>query len=681
MLWGIVMKDAMFQYILSQAAKNSLDEVSEEEVGELVSSTEDKLGVELTGYATIDKPYNQFYSEEVLHKDFPKEKIATAVLKRAQGIREKTAYICERKFTYGQLYDNTLKYAKILRDKYHVGSGDRIVMDVLSTPDAICAFLAANLVGAKVRPIDPIYSVDQIEHILTEYEPKMIICNALHYGNMKKAIGSREIPVSYTKLKGYLPFIPKAKKQVINTIERLNEFKMKKSGDASWSNYCDEIESVKDKSVTLDDFSAEFTPNEVATIFSTSGTTGEAKGVEVTNENFLSNVYKEYYSDFDLSPGDSLFNPMPTCSSFFWYVISLAAFLGLPTSLSPLFDAKQSPKQISEDKSTWVLLGPIIIEQLCNYIESVEKNDSVFFDFLCKIEDILFGKNKLSSVAEIKSKRHYVSGGDLLTLDLERRAKSHGLVINNNLGTSENTGPSTNPNGGRRNNIAYYEGCVGVSLPGNDMAIFSYDEENGIPDITAENYEQGMRYYEIGEICFNAKNANVFAGYYNNPRATSEVKLKHQDGSIWYHSGDLGYMDPAGHVFCCGRKSGLIVRDGHKVWAPKIEMVGKKIPGISDCVVIGVPDDKDKEVPVCFVVFDEDVNPQQKNSIINSFYSQVLVDLDSKHVPYYCKELDEIPRNLMTKAKIGELKRIYDEEMLPELSDGKKKAKIFLKNK
>ena len=325
------MKNEMLQFIIEQASKNSLDEIDEEKVKKLVIETEKNLKSELSGYATIDKPYNQFYSSEVLNKEFPKEKIATAVLKRAQKMRDMTAYICEQEFSFGQLYDNTLKYAHILKNKYHVKSGDRIVMDVLSTPDAICAFLAANLVGAKVRPIDPIYSVEQIEHILTEYDPKMVICNALHYGNMKKAIKDRNIPVSYTKLKGYLPFVPKAKKQVINTIEHINEIKMHKSKD-NWSNFLDELATVKDKEVTLEEFSSYFTPNEVATIFSTSGTTGEAKGVEVTNENFLSNVYKEYYSDFDLNPGDSLFNPMPTCSSFFWYVISLAAFLGISTS-------------------------------------------------------------------------------------------------------------------------------------------------------------------------------------------------------------------------------------------------------------------------------------------------------------------------------------------------------------
>ena len=173
----------------------------------------------------------------------------------------------------------------------------------------------------------------------------------------------------------------------------------------------------------------------------------------------------------------------------------------------------------------------------------------------------------------------------------------------------------------------------------------------------------GQMYYEVGEICFKASNPNVFAGYFNNPEATAQTILTHSDGSVWYHSGDLGYMDPAGHCFCCGRKSGLIVRDGHKVWAPKIEIVAKNIAGIDDCAVIGVPDAKENEVPACFIVFSDGVNPQQKNAIVREFYSNVLSSIDEKHVPTYWKELDAIPRNLMAKAKIPELNEIYEDDI------------------
>ena len=668
-IWAILkgdifVKENILDFIILQAKENSLDSINEEQVRSMVEETETNLGYELSGYATIDKPYNQFYDEEVLNAEFPKQKISTEILDRALKIPNTIAFRCESNFSYKELYTLTLKYAAVLKNKYHIKVGDVIVMDVLSTPDAICAFLACNLLGAKVRPIDPIYSIDQIEKILIEYQPKVVVCNAINYNSMNKAIGQKDIPVSYIKLKGHLPFVPALKKSIINLLEDVNELQMHKGKSSSWSSFHDEVDSVTD-TIKYEDVASPYVENEIAAIFPTSGTTGEAKGVEVTNENFLSNVFKEYISDFDILEGDSLFNPMPTCSSFFWYTIALAAFLGVTTSLSPVFDAKNSVKQIAEDDSTWVLLGPIIIEQLCECIEDNEKDLFKLRNIANKIEKLL-KKERISYAQLVQAKRHYISGGDLLPLELERRAISHSLNIHNNLGTSENTGPSTNPNGARKNKIGYYEGCVGISLPGNDMAIFKFDEESDLPAIESENYDIGLQYYEVGEICFNANNPNVFSNYFNNPNATSNVKIKHSDGSIWYHSGDLGYMDPAGHVFCCGRKSGLIVRDGHKVWAPKIELIAKEIDGIDDCSVIGVPNSRENEVPVCFLVFNDSVNPQMKKTIVNEFYSQVLALLDAKHVPTYWKELEEIPRNLMAKAKIGELKEIYDADINSE---------------
>ena len=124
----------------------------------------------------------------MLESEYPKDKISTAILKRALTNSEKVAYRCEREFTYGELYDEVVNYAYVLKNKYKVQKGDKIIMDVLSTPDAISAFLAANLIGAEIRPIDPIYSPEQIDKILVDYDPKLIICNALHYENMKKEI-------------------------------------------------------------------------------------------------------------------------------------------------------------------------------------------------------------------------------------------------------------------------------------------------------------------------------------------------------------------------------------------------------------------------------------------------------------------------------------------------------------
>ena len=102
----------------------------------------------------------------------------------------------------------------------------------------------------------------------------------------------------------------------------------------------------------------------------------------------------------------------------------------------------------------------------------------------------------------------------------------------------------------------------------------------------------------------------------------------------------------------------MVIKFGQK----KIEEVVKDIDGVDDCAVIGVPDDHDKEVPACFVSFSEDCGVEQKEKVKTVIQSSVMSALDEKHVPKYIDELDVIPRNLMMKVKVGELKRIFDNE-------------------
>ena len=186
-------------------------------------------------------------------------------------------------------------------------------------------------------------------------------------------------------------------------------------------------------------------------------------------------------------------------------------------------------------------------------------------------------------------------------------------------------------------------------------------------------------YYQIGEICYKKENANIFKEYYKNKKATNEVFLTHPDGTIWYHTGDLGYLDIDGRLFCSGRKNGLIISDGHKVWTPKIENITRKINGIIDCSVIGVADEKRKEVPVIFIKYASEITEEQKKQLQQIIHDQILYNLDEYHLPNAYLELPEIPRNLMLKAKISELNKLYDEYLEKETIKGNTK-KLKLKN-
>ena len=114
------MRKDVLKEIASLAAMNSVDGIDEEKIQKMIDSTEKTLGVELSGYATIDKPYRQFYTKQMLESEYPKDKISTAILKRALTNSTKVAYRCERNLTYGELYDEVINYAYVLKNKYKI---------------------------------------------------------------------------------------------------------------------------------------------------------------------------------------------------------------------------------------------------------------------------------------------------------------------------------------------------------------------------------------------------------------------------------------------------------------------------------------------------------------------------------------------------------------------------------
>jgi long-chain acyl-CoA synthetase len=96
-------------------------------------------------------------------------------------------------------------------------------------------------------------------------------------------------------------------------------------------------------------------------------------------------------------------------------------------------------------------------------------------------------------------------------------------------------------------------------------------------------------------------------GYYNNEIATQEVLKKHEDGCIWLHSGDLGYIDEDGCLFIKGRLKRMIVRhDGFKVFPTQIENVLEEHEAVKDCCVVGRSDTSHSEgcLPAAFIVLE-----------------------------------------------------------------------------
>jgi acyl-CoA synthetase (AMP-forming)/AMP-acid ligase II len=90
---------------------------------------------------------------------------------------------------------------------------------------------------------------------------------------------------------------------------------------------------------------------------------------------------------------------------------------------------------------------------------------------------------------------------------------------------------------------------------------------------------------ERGEIA--VRSSLVMAGYYKNPEATAEAS-RHG----WHHTGDIGYLDDKGYLFIVDRAKDMIITGGFNVYSAEVEQALLAHPGVRDCGVVGLPDEK-----------------------------------------------------------------------------------------
>ena len=175
---------------------------------------------------------------------------------------------------------------------------------------------------------------------------------------------------------------------------------------------------------------------------------------------------------------------------------------------------------------------------------------------------------------------------------------------------------------------------IGVPLKGIKVATF--DPETG------EKLEDGVE----GELCFNSD--SVFVEYLNNPEETSKIKQIH-DGEEWIHTGDIGRVVEEGYVFISGRSKRLIKRMAFKISPDTIESVIMTIPEVKDCVVVGVPDEVETEVPMAFIELNNEYNEMYKE-IEAKILIKCQEELPDYEIPKHIQHISEIPYQNGKKA-------------------------------
>ncbi|WP_104017588.1 class I adenylate-forming enzyme family protein [Roseovarius nitratireducens] len=323
----------------------------------------------------------------------------------------------------------------------------------------------------------------------------------------------------------------------------------------------------------------------------TSGTTGKPKGVKLTTRSMLWVNAACWAPIVHLGPEDRVLSPLPLFHSYAlnFSVLSIVAN-GAGEFIMEKFSTREAMDLLEQGNFT-IMPG---VPTMFHYLMLAAKEE---------------GWNPFHSV------RRCVSAGAIMSATLNGAFEEQfGIELLDGYGITETSTMVTMNWPGE----ARVLGSCGLPLPG--LAVRLVDAE-----------DHNVPFGEEGELI--VRGPNVMQGYHGKPEAT-EAALK----AGWYRTGDLARMDAAGYLTITGRLKELIIRGGQNIAPAEVEETIQTMAGIRDCAVVGVAHETLGEVPVAFIVAENDLPALQA---VRDFCARTL---SSYKLPHDVVAVAEIPR-------------------------------------
>lgn len=352
--------------------------------------------------------------------------------------------------------------------------------------------------------------------------------------------------------------------------------------------------------------------NRRAMIIYTSGTTGKPKGV-VTRHSALETQIRMLVEAWKWEKEDHILNILPLHHVHgVVNMLSCALWSGACCEFLPAFDAEKVYERFEKGEINLFMAVPTIYYKLIAHFEGMPPNR----------------QQKVSH--KLGDFRLMVSGSAALPVStLERWKEISGHTLLERYGMTEMGMAISNPYEGERR-----PGCIGQPLPGVSIRLVN-DEGKVVP------------LGESGEI--QVKGANVFQEYWRKPEATQKAFTK----EAWFQTGDIAVIEK-GYYRILGRNSVDIIKSGgYKISALEIEEILRKYPGITDCAVVGVPDEEWGERVVAGLVID---NSEIDKENLTSWLKE---QLPGYKIPRSYRVLKDLPRNTMGKVTKIRLKKMF----------------------
>lgn len=502
----------------------------------------------------------------------------------------------------------TLQYKDVARKiaKFHIvlesagiRPGDKIAVCGRNSAHWAVAFLATVTYGAVIVPILHEFKADNIHNIVNHSEAKLLFVGDRAWENLNEE--AMPLLMGIVLLTDFTPVVCR-NEQLMEAFEHRNVL----YGTRFPKNFRPEHISYR----------KEESPEELAVINYTSGTTGYSKGVMLPYRSLWSNV-AYCHEMLPVRPGDHIVSMLPLEHVFgmvydFLYVFSAGAHLYFLTRMpSPKIIAQS----FSEIRPRIISCVPLIVEKIIkkDILPRIDNkigklllrmpivNDKIKADMRKKAMEV-FGSN----FDEI------IIGGAPFNAEVERFLKQIGFPYTIAYGMTE-CGPIICSSRWETLKLA----SCGKATTRMEVKIDSPDPQNVAGEI----------------IC---KGANLMLGYYKNAEATSQII----DVNGWLHTGDLATMDTEGYVTVRGRsKNMLLTASGQNIYPEEIESKLNNMPYVSESLIVL---QKDKLVALIYPDFDDAFAHGMEQSDIEKVMEDNRNELNLQ-LPAYCQ---------ITKVKI-----------------------------
>lgn len=507
-------------------------------------------------------------------------KFATFLASHAAMMGGKDAVVCGlERLSFKELDAQTTRLAEALRDEAQVQPGDRVAVYLPNGVGFVRAFISAVKAGALAVPVNPALSVPEVAHILSDCSPKAaFICGSTRPAFLRAAAGAAPI--------ASIACDPDGEGDLV--VDQLLD--AERPPRAPLDVPCD-----------ADD----------CTVVYTSGTTGRAKGVVLTQSNyvFVNGYLNGWY--WGLTPHDR-----HLCTTPLAHRAGMARLMNMILHGSTLvvmarFDPQEAVRLVRDERVTVFGMVPTVGRMMLREIEA--------------------------RAADFATLRVALVTGEAFPLDVKKRlcaalpqVRFYSFYAMTEAGAIAWLDSSEQ---------FTHAASAGRAWPGVDLKLV---------DDAGRDVAEG----EVGEVWVRSGRPGCFSTmreYFRRPEETARTLRQG-----WVATGDMGRFDTERYLYLLDRKKDMVLSGGYNIYSKEVELALQSHPSVKEAAVIGVPDPTFGEAVAAFV----ELNPGAQvdaPALIDHCRDLIARYKKPKHVFF----VQNLPRNSTGKVLKNQLRELH----------------------